>query len=61
VIPEHFRVSFIALVSFFWVIILSSLSAAKDEDAGAMSKTSIDKPITVAVNGEANVSSANRK
>ena len=53
--------SFIALVSFFWVIILSSLSAAKDEDAGAMSKTSIDKPITVAVNGEANVSSANRK
>ena len=30
IIPEHFRVSFIALVSFFWVIILSSLSAAKD-------------------------------
>lgn len=30
IIPEHFRVSFIAFVSFFWVIILSSLSAAKD-------------------------------
>lgn len=30
IIPEHFRVSFIALISFFWVIILSSLSAAKE-------------------------------
>lgn len=30
VIPEHLRVSFIALVSFFWLIILSSI-CAKDE------------------------------
>lgn len=36
IIPEHFRVSFIALVSFFWVIILSSLSArSNDEVAGS--------------------------
>jgi len=36
VIPEHFRVSFIAMVSFFWVIILSSLSASREmEEASA--------------------------
>lgn len=27
VVPEHFRVSFIACVSFFWLIILSKLSS----------------------------------
>lgn len=32
VIPEHFRVSFIAFVSFFWVIILSSLSSSSKEE-----------------------------
>ena len=47
VIPEHFRVSFIALVSFFWVIILSSLSAARD---GVDTKNSM--PVTAEVNGE---------
>jgi hypothetical protein len=25
VIPEHFRVSFVAFVSFFWTVVLSSL------------------------------------
>ena len=28
VVPQHFRVAFVALVSFFWVTILSSISAA---------------------------------
>ena len=27
IIPEHFRVSFIAMVSFFWLIILSSIAS----------------------------------
>lgn len=35
VIPEHFRVSFIALVSFFWVIILSSLSSTPTSSSDA--------------------------
>jgi hypothetical protein len=30
VIPEHFRVSFIAVVSFFWLIILSSITSKAD-------------------------------
>ena len=47
IIPEHFRVSFIALVSFFWVIILSSISAAKD-DVDTKNST----PVTAKVNGE---------
>lgn len=50
IIPEHFRVSFIALVSFFWVIILSSLSAAKD--AGIETKSSTTETIVKSVNGE---------
>ncbi len=54
IIPEHFRVSFIALVSFFWVIILSSLSAAKD--AGVEAKSSAAETITEQVNGEAKTS-----
>jgi protein Mpv17 len=32
IIPEHFRITFIACVSFFWVIILSSLSSAGNRD-----------------------------
>jgi hypothetical protein len=27
VVPEHFRVTFIAVISFFWVIILSSITS----------------------------------
>lgn len=50
VIPEHFRVSFIALVSFFWVIILSSLSAAKDETDSTASSSAVT--ITAQVNGD---------
>jgi hypothetical protein len=30
VIPEHFRVTFVALVSFFWIAILSAVSAEED-------------------------------
>lgn len=29
VVPRHLRISFIALVSFFWLIVLSSISASK--------------------------------
>ena len=43
IIPEHFRVSFIAMVSFFWVIILSSLSAANDAGANAKSSPAAQK------------------
>ena len=49
IIPEHFRVSFIALVSFFWVIILSSVSAANDTGVDAKSS------ITEKVNGAGKV------
>lgn len=53
VIPEHFRVSFIALVSFFWVIILSSLSAAKDEGVNTKSsETNVNAPLIPKVNGD---------
>jgi protein Mpv17 len=40
IIPEHFRVTFIAAVSFFWLIILSSIASkkrpTKGEDDGTM-------------------------
>jgi len=29
IVPEHFRVTFIAAVSFFWLIILSSIASKK--------------------------------
>lgn len=32
-VPEHWRVSFVALVSFFWIIILSAIAAAEPADA----------------------------
>ena len=31
IIPEHLRITFIALVSFFWLILLSAISAESDE------------------------------
>lgn len=33
VVPEHYRVSFIACVSFFWLIILSTISSKNEADA----------------------------
>ena len=52
IIPEHFRVSFIALVSFFWVIILSSLSAAKDAGVETEKETAeITLDVVNGVNG----------
>lgn len=44
VIPEHLRIAFIALVSFFWLIILSTIASADmeseeaDADAGSQMK-----------------------
>lgn len=32
VIPEHFRVSFVSSVSFFWLIVLSTISSGKKSD-----------------------------
>lgn len=32
VIPAHFRVAFVAAVSFFWIFILSSLVASADDE-----------------------------
>ena len=33
VIPAHFRVAFVAAVSFFWIFVLSSLVASEEESA----------------------------
>lgn len=33
VIPDHLRIAFIAFVSFFWLVILSSISASASEEA----------------------------
>jgi hypothetical protein len=35
VVPHHFRIAFIAFVSFFWTGILSSVSAAQNQDSKA--------------------------
>ena len=32
VIPQHFRVAFVAVISFFWVFILSSISSATGDN-----------------------------
>jgi len=32
IIPEHLRIAFIALVSFFWLIILSTISATEEKE-----------------------------
>ena len=32
VIPEHFRLTFVALISFFWIAILSSVSSMEDDE-----------------------------
>lgn len=41
VIPEHFRITFIASVSFFWVIILSSLSSGNRDSITVASDVSL--------------------
>mmetsp|Transcript_45863 Transcript_45863/g.55174 ORF Transcript_45863/g.55174 Transcript_45863/m.55174 type:complete len:121 (+) Transcript_45863:570-932(+) len=33
IVPEHLRIPFIAVVSFFWLIILSSISSDSDQTA----------------------------
>ena len=47
VVPEHYRVSFIACVSFFWLIILSTISSRSEADVAA--KVSAAKATTVSV------------
>lgn len=42
VIPEQFRISFIAVVSFFWLIILSSISSK-----GAVKKPKVDDDVVM--------------
>jgi hypothetical protein len=44
-IPEHLRVSFIAVVSFFWLIILSSVSA-RPQRAGSNKTTTPSVAVT---------------
>ena len=51
IIPEHFQVSFIAAVSFFWVIILSSLSAQSTMEGVDNASSNTEK-----VNGEGKTS-----
>ena len=41
VIPEHYRVTFIALVSFFWLIILSGISSGSDRDSSSGITTAV--------------------
>ena len=38
VIPQHFRVAFVAAVSFFWVFILSSVAASEDSPSRSTQK-----------------------
>lgn len=52
IVPEHLRVSFIAVVSFFWLIILSSVSARPKAAAAAAAVSTRDA---------ANVSSSQTK
>ena len=53
VIPHHFRITFIAMVSFFWVIILSSISGRQQSsETPAAADTAVvkeDLPAAVAV------------
>lgn len=39
IVPEHFRITFIAMVSFFWVIILSSISSRTRPDDNVATET----------------------
>lgn len=50
IVPEHLRVSFIAVVSFFWLIILSTVSARPRKN---VVEKSITKPIQQKVKGGA--------
>ena len=34
VIPEHLRVTFISIISFFWLIVLSNISANNERSEG---------------------------
>ena len=47
VIPEQYRVPFVAMVSFFWMAILSTLSNA--DDKGASTTTSVSAAATTTV------------
>jgi len=35
VVPPHWRIPFIALVSFFWLIVLSSISSRRDAEVSS--------------------------
>jgi hypothetical protein len=37
VVPPHFRVPFVAVVSFFWIFILSTISSAETDEKNALS------------------------
>jgi len=50
VIPHHFRITFIAMVSFFWVIILSSISGRQQSETPAAVKE--DLPATAMSSAE---------
>lgn len=43
IIPEHYRVTFVAFISFFWIIILSSISAKprKAEELPSLAKVEV--------------------
>lgn len=43
IIPEHLRVSFIAVVSFFWLIILSTVSARPNQTVSTVKPPSVKK------------------
>ena len=53
VVPEHLRIAFIAVVSFFWLIIFSSLTAKsqKERDDLANDTCSLEDGLTCKVDG----------
>ena len=51
VVPEHLRISFIAAVSFFWLIILSTISGRADA-AAPRSKEALDEIVSEGVFSE---------
>ena len=52
VVPEHLRIAFIAVVSFFWLIIFSSLTAKSQKERDSVNDTcSLEDGLTCKVDG----------
>ena len=47
VVPEHLRVTFVAAVSFFWLILLSTISNGSGDGTGEITETTTTAPTPV--------------